>query len=339
MQRALELALRGRGYVSTNPLVGCVLVREDRIIGEGWHKRFGGPHAEVEAVRSVEDTSLLAGCTAYVTLEPCAHHGKTPPCTELLLESGVARVVIATPDPFPEVAGKGIQRLQDAGLEVIIGVGEAEAREQNIRFFTFVEKRRPYIVLKWAQTLDGFIARSTFESKWISHEPARQLVHKWRAEEDAVLVGTRTAAHDNPQLNVRSWSGRNPTRIVIDRFLRLAPHLHLFDGTQTTLCYNVLVHDEQREKCRYIRLPESPFLPALIQDLYARHLQSVLVEGGAHTLAQFIAGGWWDEARVFTAPRTFGEGIAAPALRGEPIQGTLAGPDQLWVYRPKARPG
>lgn len=318
MKRALDLATLGIGSVSPNPRVGAVVVYENKIIGEGWHQQFGGPHAEVNAINSVEDKTLLRESTVYVNLEPCSHHGKTPPCADLLIQHSVKKVVVANLDSNPLVAGEGIKKLRRAGIEVITGILEQEGCELNKRFFTFIQNKRPYIILKWAQTADGFIAQSNYDSKWISNEFSRQLVHKWRAEEDAVLVGSKTAMHDNPQLNVREWSGRDPVRIVIDRHLRLSESLKVFDGTQHTICYNQLKHDE-RPNLSVIRLDEENFILKLLHDLFKRNIQSIIVEGGAQALSLFIENNFWDEARVVTATKTFGKGIAAPAIRGNLI--------------------
>jgi diaminohydroxyphosphoribosylaminopyrimidine deaminase / 5-amino-6-(5-phosphoribosylamino)uracil reductase len=333
MLRALHLASLGRGSVSPNPMVGCVIVCNDHIIGEGWHQVYGQSHAEVNAIQSVADKSLLSQSTVYVTLEPCAHHGKTPPCVDLLIYHHVKKVVIGALDTHPLVAGKGVEKLKQAGIEVITDVLKEKSLHINRRFFTSVEKQRPYIILKWAQTLDGFIARQTYESRWISQEFSRQLVHRWRSEEDAVLVGTKTASHDNPQLNVRSWAGRHPIRIVIDRFLRLPDTLLLFDQSQTTLCYNVLKNEEHHQLLM-IRLPEKDFLQHLVHDLHHRKIQSVIVEGGSFTLHQFIEGHLWDEARVFVSDKTFGEGIAAPRLPGVVHQRQWIQGDQLFTWFP-----
>ena len=310
MQRALELAALGAGQVSPNPLVGCVLVKDDKIIGEGWHKKYGDAHAEVNAINSVQNKELLNGATLYVTLEPCAHHGKTPPCADLIVQYKFERVVVCTADPNPLVAGKGIKKIKDAGIAVEQGLLYEEGRELNKRFFTFIEKQRPYIVVKWAQTIDGFIARENYESKWISNDISRMLVHKWRAEEDAVMVGANTAFHDNPQLNVREWAGQNPIRIVIDRGLRLSKQLHLFDETQPTLCYNEIMESEEG-MVTYIKITN---LPSVIADLYNRKIQSVLIEGGAVLLNKVIAFGLWDEARIVTGSKVFGAGIKAPGI-------------------------
>lgn len=333
MKRALELATRGKGYVSPNPMVGCVIVHELKIIGEGWHQRYGEAHAEVNAVRNVDHIELLRDSTVYVSLEPCSHHGKTPPCADMLIAHGVKKVVVANLDSNPMVAGDGIKKLRASGAEVITGILESEGRELNKRFFTFFEKKRPYIILKWAQTSDGFIAKENYDSKWISNEYSRQLVHKWRTEEDAVLVGTRTALHDNPELNVRNWTGRNPVRIVVDRFLRLSDRLHLFDQSQRTLCYNVLKH-EKHDNLSLVRIDENDFLSNLMTDLYEKKIQSVIIEGGAQLLNAFIDMNLWDEARVFVSEKTFGKGIEAPVLKGTLSHEEWIDKDMLKFYYP-----
>ena len=331
MQRALELAERGKGTVRPNPLVGCVLVHEGKIIGEGYHQQYGGPHAEVNAIASVTDPKLLADSTAYVSLEPCSHWGKTPPCANLLIEKGIKSVQVATLDPNPLVAGKGVQLLQDAGIEVTIGLLEQEARWQNRRFFCQQEKHRPYLILKWAQSQDGFLARENFDSKWISGTQSRQLVHQWRAEEQAILVGKNTALHDNPRLNVRDWSGTDPIRVVLDSRLELPANLNLFDHQIPTLCYNTL-KNETLPNLEWIKLSEENFLEALLADLHARNIQSLLIEGGSQVLQQFLAAGLWDEARVFTAPIQFERGIPAPTLTQTPAESFAVGEDQLDLY-------
>ena len=315
MRRAFELAQLGTGRVSPNPKVGCVIVCDERIIGEGWHQQFGEAHAEVNAIAAVADKEHLASSKAYVNLEPCSHFGKTPPCADLLIRHRIKKVIIANVDPNPLVGGQGIKKLSNAGIEVVTGILEKEGRELNKRFFTFIEKQRPYLILKWAQTADGFIAHTNYDSKWISNDCSRQLGHRWRSEEDAVLVGTKTASHDNPQLNVREWSGRNPVRIVIDRFLRLPKNLDLWHGPQKTICYNVLKHEELKHLL-FIHLDEEDFIPQLLKDLYKQGIQSVIIEGGAQTLNLFIQSENWDEARIISSPRSFGSGIAAPTVKG-----------------------
>jgi diaminohydroxyphosphoribosylaminopyrimidine deaminase/5-amino-6-(5-phosphoribosylamino)uracil reductase len=316
------------GSVSPNPLVGSIVVHDGKIIGEGWHRKFGEAHAEVNAIASVQDKSLLKESTVYVNLEPCSHFGKTPPCADMLISHQVKKVVVANLDTNPLVAGNGVKKLRDAGVQVITGMLEKEGRDLNKRFFTFMEKKRPYIILKWAQTADGFIARQNYDSKWISNEFSRQLVHKWRAEEDSVLVGAKTAAHDDPQLNVRDWSGRDPARIVIDRFLRLDNKLHLFDNTQKTFVYNVLKHEEHTNTF-FIRVDENDFLHRVISDMHKQKIQSVIVEGGAQTLSLFIDAGWWDEARIFTSSQNFTKGIPAPKISGRIISGENIMGDRL----------
>ncbi len=333
MQRAQELARLGIGTVSPNPRVGCVIVHDTKIIGEGWHQKFGEAHAEVNAIRSVSDQSLLKESTVYVNLEPCSHFGKTPPCVDLLIKHHVKKVVISNRDPNPLVGGQGIEKLKAAGIEVTFHVLEKEGSELNKRFFTFIEKQRPYIILKWAQTADRFAAQRNFESKWISNEFSRQLVHQWRSEEDAVLVGTRTASHDNPSLTVRDWSGRNPIRIVIDRFLRLDDHLNLFNREQKTICYNVLKHEEHKN-LTLARIEEENFIENLVGDLFKRNIQSVIVEGGAQILQLFIDGSYWDEARVFSSTRIFGEGIQAPIAPGKLTACQKMGTDRLEYFTP-----
>ncbi len=328
MRRALELAELGRGSVSPNPMVGCVIVHEGEIIGEGYHRQYGGPHAEPNAVNSVKHPELLQNATVYVTLEPCAHWGKTPPCASLLIEKQVKKVVIAAVDSNPLVGGKGISMLKEAGIDVVTGVLETEARMQNKRFFTVMEKKRPYIILKWAQTRDGFLARENFDSKWISNVYSRQLVHKWRSEEDGIMVGTLTARYDNPRLNVRDWEGKNPVRIVLDRNMSLEQDLHLFDRSQLTLRYNEKVQD-QMPNFEAVLLRQGFDLEDVLKDLHQRKINSVLVEGGAQLLQKFIAAELWDEARVFTGDTLFGAGIPAPIIKGRMIDETEVMGDKL----------
>ena len=333
IRRAFELALNGKGSVSPNPLVGCVIVHGNRIIGEGWHGKYGEAHAEVNAIASVENKDLLPESTAYVNLEPCSHFGKTPPCADLLISHRIKKVVVSNLDCNPLVSGNGIKKLRAAGIEVITGILEKEGSGLNKHFFTAMKNQRPYIILKWAETTDGFIARENHDSKWISDEHSRQLVHKWRTEEDAVLVGQRTAQFDNPQLNVRDWTGRNPVRVVIDRFLKLGNGMHLFDRSQPTICYNVLKHEEH-ENLILVRLDEQEFTQQLVKDLNKRKIQSLIVEGGAFTLRQFIDAGLWDEARIFVSPKTFEKGIPAPVLSGHPTTELKLVHDTLRIVTP-----
>lgn len=347
MRRALELALLGRGQVSPNPLVGCVIVHKDRangverIIGEGWHQRYGEAHAERNAITSVlpEDRLLLPDSTAYVTLEPCSHYGKQPPCADLLIENRIGRVVCCNDDPNPLVGGAGFQKLRDAGISVETGLLNDEGRVLNARFFTFMETHRPFIILKWAETADGFIAGQEGRQVQISGPLSQRLVHRWRAEEDAIMVGTNTARTDNPRLNVRfppgsSATPNKPTRIVIDKQLQLTGKLNLFDGTQPTLCYN-FIKTETSGQNSYIKLgSDEPFLPQLLADLYERRIQSVLVEGGTTLLNSFIDAHLWDEMRVFSSPAMLHTGVKAPVVRGELVDRERVGDDELSTYRP-----
>lgn len=331
MRRALELASLGLGYVSPNPLVGCVVVHDGRIVGEGWHQKYGGPHAEVNAIREVNDEDLLPDATVYVNLEPCSHFGKTPPCADLLVEKRVKRVVIANRDPNPKVAGQGIERLRAAGIDVTEGVLSREGRWLNRRFFTAMEKRVPYVTLKWAETADGFMASSTRKPVWISNERSRQRVHQWRAEEDAVLVGAGTAEIDNPRLNVRDWTGRNPVRVVLDPKLRLPSSLHLFDRSQATLSYNCIKSD-RKDNLEFIQVREENFLHEVLADLLLRGVGSVMVEGGPHTMQKFIEAGLWHEARVFRSEELLKEGIPAPRMTTEAVMTDHSSGDVLSVY-------
>ena len=342
MRRALELAALGRGHVSPNPMVGCVIVHgidsQARIIGEGWHQRYGEAHAERNAILSVrpEDEHLMPESTAYVTLEPCSHYGKQPPCADLLIEKKIGRVVCCNDDPNPLVAGQGFARLRAAGIPVETGVLAAQGRELNARFFTFFEgaadhKKRPYIILKWAETADGFIAGAGGQPVRISGELAHRLVHRWRGEEDAIMVGTNTARIDNPRLNTRLWPGKNPTRIVIDRNLSLLPDLHLFDGSQPTIVYHQAIDKNIPERPNVIHsIIQS--LNHSLQDLHQRMIQSVLVEGGTTLLKAFIEAELWDEMRVFRSRMMLGKGIQAPIVQGRLKSREMVGEDELTTY-------
>ncbi|BDD11043.1 riboflavin biosynthesis protein RibD [Fulvitalea axinellae] len=330
MRRALELARLGLGSTYPNPMVGCVIVRDGKIIGEGWHQKAGEPHAEVLAVRNTGNEALVQGADVYVTLEPCAHYGKTPPCAELLARLKPARVVICNVDSNPLVGGKGIRKMEEVGIKVETGVLEEEGRWLNRRFFTFMEKKRPYIVLKWAQTDDGFVARENYDSKWISSPLSRKLVHKWRSEEPAILVGRNTAFHDDPELTVRDWTGEHPLRIVIDRGLSLPENLKLLDRKQPTIRYN-LVNSETHGALENVALPEDNFIEAMLANLYRRNIHSVFVEGGARFIEALAERGLWDEARIFTASKRFGKGIGAPALNGHLYSKEKIGDDELKI--------
>jgi len=318
MRRCLDLARNGLGSVAPNPVVGAVIVHNDRIIGEGFHTGFGKFHAEVEAVNQVNDHSLLPESTLYVSLEPCNHQGKTPPCTDMILGKGIRRVVISQTDPNRTATG-GIERLRVAGVEVITGVLEKDSRWLNRRFNTFHEKKRPYLVLKWAQTADGFV--DTLRNKpgnqkpaWITDESCRRLVHKWRSEEQAILAGSRTILLDNPKLNVRAWAGNNPLRITIDRRGDLRSPLHMMDGEIPTIIYTCTEHLNQ-PNLEFVRISHNELVwPQVLADLYDRKIQSVLIEGGPTLFETLIRENLWDEARVFIGPSWFGNGVKAPHL-------------------------
>ena len=337
MQRCIGLAELGLGMVSPNPMVGAVVVFEDKIIGEGYHHKYGEAHAEVNAINQViskfsDSSELLKQSTIYVSLEPCAHYGKTPPCADLIIKHQIPKVVIGCRDPFAQVDGKGIEKLNAAGVEVIVGVLEKECQWLNRRFFTRVQKHRPYIILKWAQTTEGFFAPDDNSQHWITGIESRKLVHQWRSEEDAVLVGKNTAAIDNPQLNVRYGNGRSPKRVVIDRKLELGPGLNVFDQSVETFIFNEVKTDVDG-KNKYIALEDfDRYVPQYILfQLYLQDIQSVIIEGGAHTLNSFIEAGLWDEARIFTGEKELKKGIKAPLVSGEIIGEYSPGNDKLKI--------
>ncbi|MBN1413614.1 MAG: bifunctional diaminohydroxyphosphoribosylaminopyrimidine deaminase/5-amino-6-(5-phosphoribosylamino)uracil reductase RibD [Bacteroidales bacterium] len=321
MIRCLELARLGLGHTAPNPMVGSVIVAGDEIIGEGYHAKAGKPHAEVNAIQSVKNIDLLRKSTLYVNLEPCAHTGKTPPCTELIINHGIPAVIIGTSDPHNIVAGKGIKRLNQAGIYTETGICRTECINLNKRFFTSQILKRPYIILKWAQSADGFldVIREKVEipqPNWISNEISRKLVHKWRTEEQAVMVGTNTALLDNPRLNVREWPGKSPLRIVLDRSLRLPPSLNLFNNQHTTLVINES-KDGRSGNCIYKKIPfTADLLSQVMKILHELDIQSVVIEGGKQLLDSFIKSCLWDEARIFTGSKLFKNGIKAPQIEG-----------------------
>ncbi len=331
MRRALELAQLGLGRVSPNPLVGCVIVYSGKIIGEGYHRLYGEAHAEVNAINSVSNHRLLSKSTAYATLEPCSHFGKTPPCSNLFIEKGIKKVVVACEDPFIKVDGKGTAKLKEAGCEVEVGLLQNEYLDINRRFFTFHQKKRPYVILKWAQTLDGFVARENFDSKWISNQHSRQLAHKWRTEEDAILIGKNTAYYDNPSLTARTWKGENPIRILLDKNLEILSDFHLLDQVAKTIIFNSK-KEEKAGRTEWIKL--NSYHPSVIlTKLQELSVQSVIIEGGAHTLNSFIQENCWDEMRVFTSDQTFSKGIKAPKVNGSLTLDERVFEDNLKIYR------
>ncbi len=339
MQRCIELAGNGLGNVAPNPLVGAVLVFEDKIIGEGFHREFGKAHAEVNAINDAitkHGEEILHHAILYVNLEPCSHVGKTPPCTNLILEKKIPHVVIGSIDPFEKVKGSGIKKLISAGVKVTQPVLEKECRELNKRFFTFHEQQRPFILLKYAQSMDGFIApeNATEQNRWITNEHSRVLVHKWRSEEQAVMIGTNTAKQDNPFLTVREWAGKNPVRIVLDHELKLDKNLHVFDSSAPTLIYNE-VKNETAQNIEFIQIDFSQnVLHQLLNSLYKKNIQSVLVEGGTKLLQSFINENLWDEARIFTGNKFLGSGIKAPLIHGKIIAEENIQNDKLIVLNP-----
>jgi diaminohydroxyphosphoribosylaminopyrimidine deaminase / 5-amino-6-(5-phosphoribosylamino)uracil reductase len=337
MRRCLELAALGMGNVSPNPMVGAVVVYQGNIVGEGYHEKYGKAHAEVNAINRVIEkyanyAEILLQSTIYVSLEPCAHYGKTPPCADLIIKHRIPTVVVGCRDPFDQVDGKGIEKLQEAGIDVITGVLEEDCKWLNCRFFTRVQKHRPYIILKWAQTADGFFASADGSQFWITGLEARKLVHQWRGEEDAVLIGKNTAAIDNPQLNVRYGKGKNPKRVVIDRRLELNLALNIFDQSVETLIFNERKTDING-KNKYIALEDfDRFVPQyILYQLYLQDMQSVIIEGGAATLTQFIEAGLWDEARIFTGDVNLTEGINAPEIDGIMATEYFLGKDVLKI--------
>lgn len=335
--RCIELAKNGFGTTYPNPMVGSVIVYNDEIIGEGWHKKSGEPHAEVNAIRSVKDKSQLEKATIYVSLEPCSHFGKTPPCCDLILENKIPNVVIGTVDSNIKVAGNGIKRLKEAGTNVIVGVLEKECYELNQRFFTYHEKKRPYIILKWAETQDGFIAPLEKEEQkpvWITNSNSRQLVHKWRTEEQAILVGTQTVIDDNPQLNARDWNGNNPIRIVIDQNNRIPITTHVFDNQVKTIVFLREKRTYSGENIIFEILDfQQNIAQQIVERLYEYQIQSVIIEGGAQTLQTFIDEKVWDEARVFIGNNKFEKGLKAPLLNKTLSKKEKIGTDELLIFR------
>jgi diaminohydroxyphosphoribosylaminopyrimidine deaminase/5-amino-6-(5-phosphoribosylamino)uracil reductase len=338
MRRCLELAQKGEGNVAPNPMVGCVIVLDNEIIGEGYHEQYGKAHAEVNAINSVNDKSLLKKATLYVNLEPCSHFGKTPPCADLIVEHNIPYVVIGTIDTFAQVSGRGIEKLAKAGIDVRTGVLEDECKELNKRFFTFQEKQRPYIILKWAQTSDGFIdvIRSedgTDKPLRISNDASQKLSHTWRSLEQAIIVGKRTAMADNPQLTVREIPGKNPLRIALDRNLTIPKNYFLLDKSTPTLIFTS-ADTASEPNLEYKRLNfDDELLPQILETLYEKNIQSLIVEGGTKLINSFVHNGLWDEARVFISQQTIEDGVNAPELNLRPASKEDVEGDQLLVFK------
>jgi len=317
ISRCINIAKNGLGSTAPNPMVGCVIVYNHKIIGEGFTSPYGGAHAEVNAINSVKDKSLLKEATLYVTLEPCSHYGKTPPCSNLIIEHGIKNVVIGCVDDNKKVAGQGIAKLNEAGCNVIVGVLEEACKEHHKRFFTFHNKQRPYIILKWAETANGLIAPLHKKEKqpvWITNQYSRQLVHKWRAEEQAILVGANTVLEDNPSLTTRDWQGKHPIRVVLDKHDKLSKEFKVFDNKSDTIVINETAAED------------------ICNSLFEANINSVIIEGGAKTLKLFIDSGFWDEARVFIGESFFKEGIAAPKITGQFISKQQILNDTLKIY-------
>ena len=316
MQRCLKLALKGLGNVSSNPMVGCVIVHDNKIIGEGFHQKYGSPHAEVNAIDSVKNKSLLSKSTLYVNLEPCSHFGKTPPCCNLIIEKKIPNVVIGCLDTFSKVSGKGAQRMKDANIKVDIGCLENKCRKLNKRFFTFHEKNRPYIILKWAESKDGYIApKNQNKPFWMTCNKSKKLVHKWRTEEDAILVGRATVEKDNPLLTSREKKGNNPIRIVIDKSLKLSQNHNIFNSESKTIIFNEILSSDKSTN-NYIKINFKKIIDNILEQLYSKDIQSVIIEGGTKTLQSFIDANTWDEARIFTTKKDLIQGVKAPNITG-----------------------
>lgn len=343
INRCIELAKNGLGTTYPNPLVGSVIVYEDKIIGEGWHKKAGEPHAEVNAINAVEDKTLLAKATIYVSLEPCSHFGKTPPCADLIVTHKIPNVVIGTVDPNEKVAGRGIAKLLEAGINVTVGILEDQCNDLNKRFFTFHNKKRPYIILKWAETADGFIApfkmlkqvqHNKLKPVWITNKYSRQLVHKWRTEEQAILVGTQTVLDDNPSLTARDFSGYNPVRIVLDKSGKIDTKFHVKDNSVKTIFLTENESLISSENCIYeICQFDENLIENTLNILVKHQIQSVIIEGGSKTLQSFIDKDLWDEARIFKGQSIFEKGTKAPTLKGKIASTETILKDQLTIIK------
>lgn len=334
MLRCLELAALGIGNVAPNPMVGAVIVHDGKIIGEGYHEKFGGPHAEVNAVNAVENPEILSECTIYVSLEPCSHFGKTPPCADLLVEKKFKRVVVGTLDAHAKVYKKGVKRLEDNGLGLTVGVCEKECLELNRTFFTFHEKQRPYVILKWAQTKNGLIDNAEGkkgEVSWISAPETQVKVHKWRSEVDGILVGKNTVLNDNPTLTVRAVEGKNPVRILLDRQLKIPETANIFNHQTKTIVFNLreesIIGDVRRVKVHNVT-PET-----VLNVLHNSDIQTVMIEGGRTVLQSFIDANLWDEARIITGSTTFQSGTSAPEINGQKIKEEMYFGDHISYIR------
>jgi diaminohydroxyphosphoribosylaminopyrimidine deaminase / 5-amino-6-(5-phosphoribosylamino)uracil reductase len=336
MTRAIELAQFGAGFAAPNPMVGCVIVANGRLIGEGFHARYGQHHAEVSAIRSVQEKHLLPESTMYVSLEPCNHSGKTPPCTHLIVENGIRNVVIATEDPNPLVSGAGIRFLKEAGAEVGTGLLSDKASFLNRRFFTYHQQQRPYVILRWAESADGYIdpprTNQTRQSISVSGQISRQKSHLWRSEEQAILVGAQTVVQDNPSLLPRLWPGRFPLRVVFDPHLRIPAQSQLFTDGFSTIVFNH-IRQEKMNGVEFIKInPEEEMIPFMLNELAGRNIISLMVEGGAETIRRFLMADVWDEIRRFRSPGLLGGGIAAPVISINADETESSGADLLEIF-------
>ena len=334
MQRCLELAEKGLGHVAPNPMVGCVIVHTGRIVAEGYHKTFGGPHAEPDAIRQLSD-DILKESTLYVNLEPCSHYGKTPPCADLIIQKGIKKVVIGNLDPNPLVAGKGIEKLREAGIEVTHGMLEKECRRLNKRFLTFHVKKRPYIILKWAQTADGFISQwplpENKEDNWITGSEGKSLSHQWRAEEQSILIGYNTLVNDDPLLTTRLAEGHNPLRMILAREADLPAHLQVFNKDAKTIVFNSS-KSEMKNFVEFVKVNWADKVREILDLCYTRQIGSMIVEGGTNTIYQFMNQDLWDEARVFVNPaKQFTHGIQAPVIGLKDHKPVSIGNDLLYT--------
>lgn len=340
MQRCIELARLGAGAVSPNPMVGALVWHNGEIIGEGFHRQYGQAHAEVNAVAAVRDRERLAEATLYVSLEPCNHYGKTPPCTHLILQSGIRKVVVGSQDPHSKVDGAGLRHLREHGVELFTGVLEKECMDLNKRFFTYHARKRPYVILKWAETEDGYMGKDPGQvsagefqaSRQLSGLSAMQYLHRWRSEEDAILVGANTALYDNPQLNVRHWTGKNPLRVLLAERPLTQAQLHMLEDAAPTLLFGAGPHEPLNEGVTRIT-PLTDVYKQVLDELHTRACLSLLVEGGAKTLQQFIDRGYWDEARIIRTPKYYANGIKAPRIGGHLMGKEKAGADEFLLIK------
>ncbi|MEC5167001.1 diaminohydroxyphosphoribosylaminopyrimidine deaminase/5-amino-6-(5-phosphoribosylamino)uracil reductase [Flavobacterium sp. PL11] len=337
IRRCIALAKNGLGATYPNPLVGSVIVYEGKIIGEGWHKKAGEAHAEVNAINSVKDKALLKKATIYVSLEPCSHYGKTPPCCNLIIQNNIPNVIIGTVDPNIKVAGNGIKKLIEAGIKVTVGILELDCHELNKRFFTFHKKKRPYVILKWAESQDGFIAPlQKIEQKpvWITNAYSRQMVHKWRSEEQAILVGIQTVIDDNPKLDVRDWTGNNPLRVVLDPNNRIPKNSHILDNQVKTILFSNSKISDEKENTIFENINfEKDIAIHIVELLYNHQIQSVIIEGGAKTLQTFIDANLWDESRIFIGDIKLSRGIKTPIIEKNQTEKIVIETDELIISR------